>query len=172
MTGRIEVLATAYKPGLITTNTGRERFQYSYQFAPGATDLEVGGLVAFELERGNIDTAIKVYALEKGDSPLAVSSASPEVRYQGFEQKNDVRSFRFRAWRIGEENQDLVVSADLALFRKYGITIQEGPALCLRLIEAELQQPCVGQSSVRERKLTAEEIIAHVGRQPARKRRG
>jgi hypothetical protein len=71
-----------------------------------------------------------------------------------------------------EENQDIIVTADLALFRKYGIAVQEGPPLCLRLVEAELQQPRLTQSGVWERKLTAEEILAHAAqhRNGAKKR--
>ncbi|RPI25177.1 MAG: hypothetical protein EHM61_15065 [Acidobacteria bacterium] len=171
MTGRIEQLATADSPGVITTKTGRNTFRYSYQFASGGIELQVGRLVAFELEKGNIETAINVCAIEAGESPT-VPGRIPEIRYEGFEQKNDVRSFRFRAWRTGEENQDIVVTAEMALFRKYGITIQEGPGLCLRLVEAELQQSNPIPTGLWERKLTADEMIAHIGRQriPAKRR--
>jgi hypothetical protein len=171
MTGRIEVLATAHKPGRITTTTGPNRFHYSYQLQPGGIRLRVGRLVTFELEKGNVDTAVRVCPIEHEESLLASQSGPPEVRYQGFEQKNDVRSFTFRAWRTGEENQEVVVTADLALFRKHGVTIQEGPALCLRFVEAELQQPSLGQSGAWKRALTDKEILAHMTHRSPSKRR-
>ncbi len=162
MTGRIEVLATAHKPGRITTNSGPNRFHYRYHLPPGKTRLRLGRLVTFELEKGNVDTAVRVCPIEQEESFRASLGGPPEVRYEGFKQKNDVRSFTFRAWRTGEENQELTVTADLALFRKHGVTIQEGPALCLRFVEAELQQPNFSQSGGWKRALTDQEFLAHM----------
>ncbi|MFB3904635.1 MAG: hypothetical protein ACE15E_14390 [Acidobacteriota bacterium] len=162
MTGRIEILATARRPGRITTHTGPDRFHYSYQLGPGRDQLRVGGLVTFELEKGHDGVAVRVRALEQHESLLAGQSGRPEVRYEGFEQKNDVRSFKFRTWRAGEENQEVIVTADLALFRKYGITIQEGPALCLRFVEGELHEPNTSQRGGCTRTLTEKEMIAHI----------
>ncbi|RPJ57275.1 MAG: hypothetical protein EHM23_21065 [Acidobacteria bacterium] len=162
MTGRIEVLATAQKPGRIITSNGPNRFHYSYQLLPSRTRLRVGRMVTFDLERDNSDAAVRVCPMEQEDSFLAGLGGHAEVRYQGFEQKNDVRSFKFRAGRTGEEDQEVVVTADLALFRKHGITIQEGPALCLRFVEAELQQRSLSESGAWRRTLTEKELIAHM----------
>jgi hypothetical protein len=67
----------------------------------------------------------------------------------------------FKPWRIGEENQEVIVTVNLALFRKYGVTIQEGPALCLRFLEAELQLPSPSELRGWKRALTDKEMIAH-----------
>jgi hypothetical protein len=170
MTGKIEVLATATTPGRITTNSGSNRFHYSYSLPPGRALLHVGGLVTFELEKGTAGNAVAVCPIEK--SLLDGKSGPPEVRYHGFEQKNDVRCFKFRTWRMGEENQEVVVMADLALFRRHGITIQEGPALCLRFVEAELQQRSFNESGGWSRALTQEEVVAYMAhrRGPGKKR--
>jgi len=124
--------------------------------------LRVGRLVTFDLEKGNEGTAVRVCPIESEESFLAGSNGPPEVRYEGFEQKNDVRSFKFRAWRTGEENQEVIVTADLGLFRKHGVTIQEGPTLCLRFLEAEFQQPLVSESAGWKRALTEKEMIAYM----------
>jgi len=171
MTGRIEVLATVDRPGRITTKTGVNRFHYAYHLPPGGTDgLSVGGLVTFELKKGDDGVAIGVCAKDEAEANH-IGESRLEVRYQGFEQTNNVRSFKFQAWRTGEENQEAVVTVDLALLRKYGITIQEGPALCLRLVEAEIQQPNPYEPEVWKRGLTDKEMMAHLAcRRPVKKR--
>jgi hypothetical protein len=174
MTGRISVLAAPDKPGIIIAHNGFSRFNYAYRLPIGKTDgLAMGRLVSFELEKGSSDIAISV--CPTGDLS-ASSQAGPnsrrEVRYQGFEQTNNIRKYRFHAWRAGEENQEAIVTVDLALFRKHGISLQEGPGLCFRLVEAELQEPSQIETTVWNRKLTDQEMLAHVAARlaPARKR--
>lgn len=171
MTGRIEMLATPISAGRITTNTGANTYHYEYRVPLGKADgLSVGELVTFQLERGNPNLAIDVCADQKGSSKAA-STGRTEVRYQGFEQTNGIRSFKFQAWRTGEENQEAIVTVDLALFRKHGITLQEGPALCLHLVEAALQQPAASGSRVWKGTLTDKEMIEHLAcRRPAGRR--
>jgi len=126
-------------------------------------------MVTFELKKGDDRVAISVRTKGEGQSSPAESRL--EVRYEGFEQSDNIRSFKFQAWRTGEENQEAVVTVDLALLRKHGITIQEGPALCLRLIETEFQQPNTGEAQVWKRGLTDKEIMAHLAcRRPVKKR--
>lgn len=171
MTGRIEVLATANKPGRITTRTGVNRYHYAYHLPPGGIEgLFVGSLVTFELKKGDDRVAISVTPKDEADGVHSLESRL-EVRYEGFEQTNNIRAFKFQAWRTGEENQAAVVTVDLALLRKYGITIQEAPALCLRLVETELQQPKRFDPGVWKRGLTDKEMMAHVECRRAGKRR-
>jgi hypothetical protein len=158
VTGRIEILAAVDRPGLITCNSGPSRFHYTYRSPLGGIDgLAEGQLVTFELEKGSPLMAISVCVKETGDQ----SPSAREVRYRGFEQTNNVRSYKFQTWQAGEENQEAIVTVDLALFRRHGITLQEGPALCLRLVQAEMQQP--GSSApVWKRALTDQEMLTHV----------
>ncbi|RPJ59435.1 MAG: hypothetical protein EHM23_14110 [Acidobacteria bacterium] len=170
MTGRIDILATDDRPGRITTRTGVNRFHYAYELPPGGTEgLSVGGLVTFELKKGDDQMAVGVCPKDEAKASAGAESRL-EVRYQGFEQTNNVRAFKFQAWRTGQENQEAVVTVDLALLRKYGITIQEGPALCLRLLEAELQQPTPNDPQALKRGLTDKEMMAHVACRPGKKR--
>lgn len=163
MTGRIEILASAGKPGLITSNSGASRFHYTYRFPLGRIDgLAKGQLVTFELEKGSPEMAVGVCLKELGlPSPLDPHLFQREIRYTGFEQTNNIRTYKFQAWQTGEENQEAIVTVDLALFRKHRITLQEGPALCLRIVRDELQQ--TGSAEVVwKRALSDKEMLAHL----------
>ncbi len=163
MTGRIEILAAVNKPGLITSNSGVSRFHYNYRLPLGRIDgLAKGRLVTFELEKGSPETAVSVCTKEPGERSPGDQHVFPrEIRYGGFEQDGNIRTYRFQAWQSGEENQEAIVMVDLALFRKHGITLQEGPALCLRLVQSELQQPS-SREAVLKRALSDKEMLAHL----------
>jgi hypothetical protein len=64
----------------------------------------------------------------------------------------------------GEEPRELVVSADVALFTKHRVGIQEGPALSLRLLSAD---PNSSRSA-----LTELDMQAHLARRSAEPLRG
>jgi hypothetical protein len=55
----------------------------------------------------------------------------------------------------------VIVTVDMALFAKQHVGIQDGPALCLRLVTAEEWPP-------KQRSLTDEEMLAHLARRPVR----
>ncbi len=162
MTGRIEVLASPDREGRITTNSGTDIYHYAYRYPAGQNGLTCGALVTFQVERGNSEMAVSVSPKEPGESATEVESRPREVRYEGFEQTRNMRTFKFHAWRTGEENQEAIVTVDLALFRKHGVGIQEGPGLCLRLLQAELQEPALNGSMVWTRVLTDKEMLAHL----------
>ncbi len=62
--------------------------------------------------------------------------AGAHLQYLGFEHAGSVRTYRFRRISRGEEPREYIVNADLALFAKHHVGIQEGPALCMhRLLE-------------------------------------
>ena len=63
-----------------------------------------------------------------------------ELRYLGFEQMQNARAFRFDIMQKGEETQHTVVTADMSLFLRYRIAIQEGPVLCFTKLTADLKQ--------------------------------
>ncbi len=163
MTGRIEKLATTKELGHITTNSGPAQFHFTYRQTLDAPDrLTVGQLVSFEVEKGAVAFAVGVRPKES-DEPLPESrSAAREIRYQGFEQTRNIRSYKFQAWRSGEENEEAIVTADLALFRRHGIGIQEGPGICLRLVEAEFRESSAIDSTVWRRQLSDKELEAYI----------
>ncbi len=170
MNGRIERLATPEKPGRITTNSGPTHFCFAYRHMVGVADeLAVGQLVSFEPEKGAPEFAVGVRPNEAVDSLAGDRKVPREIRYQGFEQTRNIRSYRFRAWRSGEENVDAIVSVDLALFRRHGIGIQEGPGICLRLLKAEFRESGVINVTTWTRALSDREMVEHLSSQPAPK---
>src|SRR5712671_4114624 len=62
-----------------------------------------------------------------------------QLRYIGFDQAKNIREYKFEGVAAGETAKHFVVSADLALFVKYRVGLQEGPALCLKKLSADLE---------------------------------
>ena len=65
-----------------------------------------------------------------------------QLRYMGFDQTKNIREYRFDGTAAGETTTHFVVSADLALFVRYHVGLQEGPALCLQKLAADLEALC------------------------------
>lgn len=79
-----------------------------------------------------------------------------ELRYMGFDQTQNTRCYRFDRLVRGEPTTRFTITADLALFRKHGVQIQEGPALCAGKLAADLADSRVGQHQ-----LTNDDLVAH-----------
>ncbi len=80
-----------------------------------------------------------------------------EVRYLGFEQQQNARSYRFDVLEKGQPARSFIVTADLPLFHTHGVSIQEGPALSARKLAADLEKEFTGAHV-----LTAEDLLSHV----------
>jgi hypothetical protein len=61
-----------------------------------------------------------------------------QLRYTGFDQTTNIREYKFDGVAEDETTQHFVVNADLALFVKYRVRLQEGPVLCLKRLAADL----------------------------------
>jgi hypothetical protein len=59
-----------------------------------------------------------------------------ELRYLGFDQKQNTRTYKFDGLANGRPAVHFVVTADLALFLANRIGIQEGPTLCARKLSS------------------------------------
>jgi|SRR4051812_46004583 hypothetical protein len=59
-----------------------------------------------------------------------------ELRYLGFDQKLNTRTYKFDGVANGQPTLHFVVTADLALFLANRIGIQEGPTLCAHKLSA------------------------------------
>ena len=64
-----------------------------------------------------------------------------EFVFTGFRQSNNFRHFAFEGVAEDRTRTQFVVGADLMLIRKYQITMQELPLICLRLLEASPDGP-------------------------------
>jgi hypothetical protein len=80
-----------------------------------------------------------------------------ELRYMGFQQKDNRRVYRFDAdGTEGKSRVPHVVSVDMGLFLKHHVGIQEGPALCAQKLTADLEADRLG-----DHELTNEDLLAY-----------
>lgn len=85
-----------------------------------------------------------------------------QLVYLGFEQEKNIRQYIFHRVEHGEETKVLMVSTDLALFRKNHVNLQDGPALCLRVLTAELEAGEWPQQPPSRRALTDQHMQAYL----------
>jgi hypothetical protein len=62
-----------------------------------------------------------------------------QLRYMGFDQTQNIRVYRFDSVAKGEPVGHFVVSADLVLFQKHHVAIQEGPTLSMQRLAVDLE---------------------------------
>lgn len=80
-----------------------------------------------------------------------------EVRYLGFEQRQNARSYQFDVVEKGVLSRRFIVTADLSLFHTHGVVIQEGPSLCASKLLADLERNFTGAHE-----LTGEDLRSYV----------
>ena len=78
-----------------------------------------------------------------------------ELRYMGFDQHDNTRSYKFDGLEKGQPAVRLVVTADLSLFLKHHINIQEGPNLCARKLSTHS-----ARLAPHDYQLTEEDLLA------------
>ena len=79
-----------------------------------------------------------------------------EIRYLGFDQRQNSRVYRFDVRTDGRLTKQVSVTADLSVFRNYSIGIQEGPLLSGNKLTADLEQGWNG-----EHELTVVDVRAY-----------
>lgn len=80
-----------------------------------------------------------------------------DLRYLGFEQRQNARSYRFDVIEKGQPAKRFTVTADLALFLTHGVIIQEGPSLSAGKLMADLEKDFAGAHE-----LTEEDLLSYV----------
>ena len=80
-----------------------------------------------------------------------------ELRYLGFDQNQSTRTYKFDLLAKGEPPAHFVVIADMALFLKHHVAIQEGPTLCARKLNSDLESATDGAHH-----LTNDDLAAYV----------
>lgn len=80
-----------------------------------------------------------------------------QLRYMGFSHKKNVRLYKFDGIAQGQDPEHFIVTADLVLFLKHHVGIQEGPSLCLRRLSADIE----GCHRVNH-ELTDDDLLAYV----------
>jgi hypothetical protein len=169
MTGKIMSLSSRSASGFITAEDG-----LIVGYGPAAVlaydlpSLAVGQLVSFDLEGGRCPKALNV-CVQRAPQVLGGQGKRLEItriRYMGFEQAGSMRSYRFERLTPGEQKARFSVNADLGLFVKHHVGIQEGPALCLHLLEKELDVAGVAARTSFQYSLTDREMLAHLASRP------
>jgi hypothetical protein len=73
----------------------------------------------------------------------------------GFDQHDNTRAYKFDGVEGGHRIAQLVITADLTLFLKHHISIQEGPTLCAHKLNADPAE--LGQH---DHELTNDDLLA------------
>ena len=173
MTGRIKALGRGNGSGVIRAENGRSvPFDASALLAYDVGCLAEGLLVTFDMEGGYGPRAVNVCVHKEhvARRPALSGQHTACLRYLGFEQAQNVRAYRFERLLPGEETTTLLVTADMTLFARHHVALQEGPGLCLHLLLAaepgSLAQPVLHPQAA-GRTLTEQDILAHVAAHPA-----
>jgi cold shock CspA family protein len=164
MTGRIRSLSAGNGAGLIAGDNGvSAHFLSSAVLEYDVTCLAVGQMVTFDLESGSVPMAVNVCVQRQHRLPLTPGKLHESVplRYVGFRQAGCLREYKFERIKPGEPTETLVVTVDMALFRKHRVGIQEGPGLCLRALETEPVAAGLQQA------LTDRHMLAYLASRPA-----
>jgi hypothetical protein len=78
-----------------------------------------------------------------------------DLRYMGFDQTQNRRVYKFDYCAKGVPPAGFLVSADIALFLKHHISIQDGPSLCARKLANDIETLQPG-----EHELTNDDMLA------------
>jgi cold shock CspA family protein len=164
MTGTIRALDRENGSGVILSETGTKvPFDAASVLAYDAKYLAVGQRVTFESGMGTAARAVNVCVFRPtgGVEPKA---ATPDcLRYMGFQQGETGRMYRFENVFPADRQGSFLVAADLSLFAKHRIALQEGPAICLRLLTDELRDPGCRPATF---KLTERHLLDFLARRP------
>ena len=68
-----------------------------------------------------------------------------EIRYLGFEQRQNARTFQFDVREKGQPTRQLTVTANMDIFRDHHVAIQEGPTLSGNKLTSDLERGWEGE---------------------------
>ncbi len=87
---------------------------------------------------------------------MAVKRNLLEIRYLGFDQRENSRVYRFDVQTDGRLTKEVSVTADMVVFRDHRVGIQEGPILSGNKLTTDLGRGWEG-----EHELTSADVRAH-----------
>src|ERR1041385_3922740 len=88
------------------------------------------------------------------------------LRYSGFDQQNNTRSYVFQHMVPGEKAKPIVVSAEIPLLIQHKVRIQDGPALCLYTLMLKINDVDFSQAGPLRRQVTVEDVVAYLASLP------
>lgn len=80
-----------------------------------------------------------------------------EIRYLGFDQSQNSRTYQFDVHDKGQPRRHITITADMDIFRFHGIGIQDGPRLSGNKLIADLEKGWEGKHE-----LTGDDVCAYV----------
>jgi cold shock CspA family protein len=170
MNGTIEFVSGHKGAGAVRSANGESfDFELTGVLAYDVAELAAGKLVHFDVASGpspkainiSIDPACDICPGRNGDRETM------RLRYLGFEHKGNLRLYCFQRLAPQQQAQTFLVEADLSLFRRQQVHIQDGPALCLKMLLLRLE--CAGDPQTLVRcALTQQDLTAFLTSQPVR----
>ncbi len=165
MTGIIKSLESGGASGTITTEDGLVvRFPLSAVPVYDLPVLTIGQVVNFDLERGRFPKALNVYVLQS--QGVNTRQEHTRLRYLGFEHRGNIRVYLFEGLIPGVTKRTIAVEADVALFTRHHVGIQEGPALCLHLLVEKLDAEDAAAQTSFNCSLSDREMLAYLESRP------
>ena len=165
MVGRISALGSATLFGIIKADNGLSvRFDRSQVMAYDVGGLALDQLVSFDIENGATPKATNV-CVRKEHQPPARDEGRHDpmrLRYMGFEQKGGARIFKFDQVAVGADAIHMVVEIAMTLFTEFHVGIQDGPALCLYVLNAESKTGGIACQLRPSRELTGSDVQTYV----------
>lgn len=150
MHGKILTFSSSRSSGAIQSEQGgRFDFDIAAVLAYDVAGLAEGQAVNFEPDGGSPHKAVNVSVLP----PVSIHYSEDRyreirrLRYVGFEQRQNIRTYRFERFTPGELTEEFSVDTDMALFTRHKLRLQEGPLLCLHLLMTALGTQPAGESS-------------------------
>lgn len=169
MNGYIKTLSIGHASGFIAADDGLTLFfQSSAVMEYDVACLAVGQLVTFDVEEGASPKVMNVSVRKSHPAPSPADKSGKAVflRYLGFEQSGGARSYRFERISAAEDKKTFLITAEMSLFLKHHIGIQEGPALCLHLLSEALGKQGPTEASSSRSWLTDTDMLAHIASRP------
>ncbi len=140
VTGTIVSLTPRSRTGTIRTQNG-SLFPFAFSGVLGDFDaLAVGDRVSFDEEQARLHRSAERVFREPISRPAVTKKpdAPADLRYAGFDQAANVRSYGFDLVTPGHSAR-YFVTVDLSLLTKHRVGVQEAPALCMRKLAADLK---------------------------------
>ncbi len=139
MTGTIVELTSGRRTGVIRAEDG-SRIIFAAAAVLGDFDmLDVGGRVRFDVQPAWPQPCAVGVQADTSRAGMHASVAMPlDLRYVGFDQSRNIRSYRFDAVAGGFAIRHFSVLVDVALLLENRVSMQEAPVLCLRKLAADL----------------------------------
>lgn len=172
MTGTIKSLDAASGCGAIASEDGLTvAFGPSEVLAYDVSSLAVGQVVNFNLRPGKRPRAANVIVqrMLSGRNAQEKHRGVMRLRYLGFEQRGPMRAYLFEGLTPEAERRAYTVEADLALFARHHVGVQEGPSLSLHWLQSLLGKE--GASAPLHYTLPEEQMRAYVAARPTARTR-